>query len=85
MTRLIDRLRFAEFSSPEPNPFRILDRMKQEYGDVLLRDQEDQGNEELNGSDVDDGDDDEDDDDEEDDDKANAPGILEYLTSCSVM
>lgn len=88
MSRLIERLRFADFARPEPNPFRILDRIKEEYGPDVIRDEK-EGKKRAGSEDDDpdedsdeDADDDDDDDDEED---GQGYGFFDYLSSCSVM
>lgn len=81
MSRLIERLRFSDFSSPEPNPFIALDRMKQEFGELFRENGQTDGQDDENGSDVDD----DDEEDEEDDDEGGGTGLLDYLTACSLM
>jgi hypothetical protein len=89
MSRLIERLRFSNFSSPEPNPFKSLDRVKEEFGTLRLPDglTDEEKDPDLD-SDADE-DEDEDEEDDDDEDEANAAGggygILDYLTSCSIM
>lgn len=86
MTRLIERLRFSNFSSPEPNPFKSLDRIKEEFGSLHLLNgisEEEEKDPELS-TDADEDDDDEDEEEEENNGAAGY-GILDYLTSCSIM
>lgn len=90
--RLIERLRFSDFSSSEPNPFRILDHMKEEYGDLFHRHpdrrtngQVDETGNASDGDEDEDEDEDEEDDDEEEENGKRGSGLLDYLTACAIM